>query len=176
MKYSLLLIFVSIFFFTCKNENQKKIFIVTKDYKNKVKSIDSTYLQITKKDQKYIYNYGYKFKDSVTTRFIYLEKIIDDNNYLRVFNENSIIVDSMSFLFEGQKAKVYKYLYDELSVEDDKIDYYFNEKLGLIFAKDLAWNLNTYFDIDNLKQLHDSILKNEDKFKSSFNFKTKIED
>lgn len=173
MKYFFFLLFVSITFVSCKKEHQKKIYIITEDAYNKArkKSLDSTYLEITTVEQKHIYKYSLKMTDSFIYNYMHLEKIIDDNNYLRIFNENCILIDVKSFLFEGKKTKVYKYLYDKEGISDDRTDYYFNDELGLIFAKNLAWNINIYYDSENLKQLHDSILKNEDKFKSSFKLK-----
>jgi len=167
MKYFLSII-VLLFFFSCKKEDLKKISIVTEYSFNSEKNVDSTYIKITNIDQKRIYNYGHEINDSIIRNYMYIEKIIDNDIYLRVFNENCVLIDTMTFTFNGQKTKVYKYLYDAENVSDDMKDYYFNDELGLIFVKDLSWNINIYYDPEELKELQESIIKNEDKFNSSF--------
>jgi hypothetical protein len=167
-----LLSFIIILFFSCSNKEKskttKKIYIVSKGSWKSDNYIDSTFFKIFKKDNEIIYHYEYPINDSVLSYYLNIGKEIGNNKLLRIYDEKCVLVDTLSFIFNNKKLTVYKYLFDEVNTSDDMTDYYFNEKQGVIYSENLAWNTSKFYNTENLHVLHDLIIKHKGDFKSSF--------
>ncbi|WP_157811568.1 hypothetical protein [Lacinutrix sp. Bg11-31] len=176
MKYSILILFILIFFISCKTENSKKIYIVTEDAYNKERKerLDSTYLKKYTDKQKRVYDYQYRVNDSLLSHYFHVEKEINNSKYIKIFEVVCPVVDSIVCRFNNKNIKIYKYLFDEINISDDRTDYYFVDELGIVFSQNMAWNIKYYYNPNEYESIQDFIKLNEDKFKSSFNMKQEI--
>lgn len=167
MKY-ILSIIILLFLFSCKKGKDYQILSIKSGPENS-RTIDSIRYRIIVKNDKKIYEY--KSLESDNTYFNRIEKNIDNDSILRVYDIECKLIDSHKFKFKNKDVIVYKYNYDIIGQEDEESDYYFTKEYGLIKIESTVWrNVNVIINQEEFKPLQDSILINQKRFKSSFNY------
>ncbi len=152
------------------NKSNSYNYLTLRTLISKSKSINETVLYKKYSDENNTI-YEYKTLDNDSTYFHFITKELTNDNSILLYDQTCELIDTKVFNFKGVPIKVFKYLYDVNDSIDEEHDYYFTNEYGVIFSKSIAWSYPwEFYNELELKPLQDSILKNEEKFKSSFNF------